>query len=232
MVEMNNLFGMVEPLTTTELLANYWHFLRSIDEKERAALGPLEIVLKSRAVARGWPIGLKNQTLALLTDNELNAKTAMTFVDIAEVSSVSFFGVHAILPFVTGGAIARSPLERRATHSEAKQRLLQICEDIKATWPAKIYFEADPTTHSIDELTNLNEVMTAILNALKEFQTNDLIWSELLESKGLHIVNALDMKDMAITKRESGDIEVAFRFSRALPKNLDDRVLSLFSAVF
>ncbi len=229
---MNNLFDVVEPLATTELLANYWHFLKAINEKERAVLGPIEIVLKSRTVARGWPIGLKNQTLALISEAELSTKSVVVFVDITEVSSVSFHNVHNILPFVTAGALSRSPLERRATHHEAKQMLLQICEDIRKTWPTRIYFETDPTTHSIDELTNLNEVMSATFKALRSFEENPLIWSELLESKGLHVLNALDMKNIAFSRRESGDIEIAFRFSRALPKSLDDKVLSLFSAVF
>lgn len=229
---MNNLFGVVEPLETTELLANYWHFLKGIDDKQRATLGPIEVVLKSRAVARGWPIGLKNQTLALMSESELSAKTTVVFVDIKEVSSVSFFGAHLILPFVTAGALARSPLERRQTHAEAKQTLLQVCEDIRNLWSTRIYFETDPTTHSIDELTNLNEVMQATLDAIQTMKNDPIVWAELQESKGLHIVNAMEMKDIAVSARESGDIEIAFRFSRALPKNLDDRILSLFSALF
>lgn len=229
---MNNLFDVVEPLAPTELIANYWHFLKNVSESERSALGPIEVVLKSRTVARGWPIGLRNQTLALISESELSVKSMVAFIDISEVSSVSFYGVHNILPFVTAGAIARSPLERRTSHADVKQDLLHVLEDIRQTWPTRIYFETDPTTHSVDEMMNLGQVMQATLAVVRSFQGQPVIWAELMESKGLHVVNALDMKDIAITRRENGDIEIAFRFSRALPKNLDDRVLSLFSAVF
>lgn len=229
---MNKLFDLVEPVQTSELIANYWHFLKSIDEKQRAALGPIEVVLKSRTVGRGWPVGLKNQTLALMTELDMTAKSAVVFIDISEVSSVAFMSAHMVLPFVTAGAVARSPLEKRATHSEAKQRLLQICEEIRKKWSTRIYFDADPTTLAVDELLNLNEVMLSVLKSVIALQENELTGSELADCKGLHVINALDMRDMAVTRRDSGEIELAFNFSRALPKNLDDQLMSLFVAVF
>ena len=73
---MNTLFSLVEPLPTTETLANYWHFLKSIDEKDREALG-------------------------------------------------------RILPFISDGAISRSPLERRMNDDDAKAQLLHELEELK-----------------------------------------------------------------------------------------------------
>lgn len=229
---MNNLFNFIEPLSTTEMLANYWHFLKSIDEKERASLGPIEVVLKSRAVSRGWPVGLKNQTLALLSEPTLSVKSAVAFVDIGEVSSVAFSGVHLILPFITAGAIARSPLERKISHTEAKARLLSVCEDIKKVWSARIYFEVDPTTHSLDELINLTDVCGALLQAIYSQQENSMIAEELREVHAFHVLNSEDMKDIALTRRESGEVELAFHFSRALPKNLDDTMSTLLLSIF
>lgn len=229
---MNNLFNIIEPLTTTEMLANYWHFLKSIDEKERSTLGPIEVVLKSRAVSRGWPVGLKNQTLALLSEQTLSTKSAIIFVDIGEVSSVAFSGVHLILPFISAGAIARSPLERKVSHAEAKTKFLSVCEEIKTVWSARIYFEVDPMTYSIDELINLTDVCSALLKAIYSQQENSLIADELRDVHAFHVLNSAEMKDIALTRRESGEVELAFHFSRALPKNLDDTMSALLVSIF
>lgn len=229
---MNSIFDVVEPLPPSELLANYWHFLKSIGDEERAKLGPVEVALKSRTVARGWPVALKNQVLALVSEASLTMKSGLIFIDISDVSSVSFFSAHLVLPFATAGAISRSPLETRATYAEVKAQLVQLCEELRKVWPMKIYFDADPKTRSIDELTNLNEVLTAVAHALVTLQDNPLSWNDLLESNALYIVNGEDMKEIAVSRREDGGVELAFRFSRALPKNLDEKLTSLFSAVF
>ncbi len=229
---MNHLFNVIEPLSTTEMLANYWHYLKSIDDKERASLGPIEVTLKSRAISRGWPVGLKNQTLALLSEQTLTAKSAIVFLDIGDVSSVAFSGAHMILPFITAGAIARSPLERKISSTEAKSRFLAVCEEIKSVWSARIYFEVDPMTYSVDELINLGDVSHALLKAIRSQQDNAHLLDELQDSRALHIINSDDMKDVALTRRESGEIELAFHFSRALPKNLDDTMAALLLSIF
>lgn len=229
---MNTLFGMIEPLSTTEMLANYWHFLKSIDAEERDSLGPIEVVLKSRTVARGWPVGLKNQTLALLTDPEITAKSALVFVDIAEVSAVTFSAAHMILPFVSAGAISRSPLEQRMTHEAAKKELLYVLEQLKQVWPARVYFDADPMGHGVDELMNLADVLRALLGAVQKHGENPVVFEELQTMKAFHIANSPDMKDVALSRRESGEIELAFHFSRALPKNLDETIATLFVSMF
>lgn len=228
---MHNFFEYVEPLPPAELISNYWHFLRSIDASERKALGPIELVLRSRAVARGWPVALKNQTLALVSEVEVSPKTELSFVDISEVSKVCFFGAHMVLPFVTAGAVARSPLAVRVSHADLKQRLSEVCAEIRETWPTRIYFDTDPTTHGSDELINLNTVLTSVVVALEELQKDPIVNAELNDCMSFHIVNAMDMKDIALTLKESGEIELAFRFSRALPKNLDEKILTLFSGI-
>lgn len=229
---MNNFFELVEPLPPAELIANYWHFLKSLDPLDRKTLGPIELVLRSRAVARGWPVALKNQTLALISDVELSSKTEVSFVEIADVSKVTFFGAHMVLPFITGGAVARSPLLVREAHSELKLRLSKVCEEIRERWRTKIYFEKDPTTHGVDELINLNAVLSSVVTALVELQKDPIVKAELDDCLSFHVIDATDMKDIALTLKESGELELSFRFSRALPKNLDEKVLTLFSGIF
>lgn len=229
---MNTLFNQIEPLSTSEMLANYWHFLKSIEASERDALGPIEVILKSRTVARGWPVGLKNQTLALLTDPELTAESALVFIDITEVNSVTFSEAHLILPFVSGGAISRSPLERRMTHEESKEQLLQVCEELKSVWPTRMYFDSDPMNLGVDELMNLTDVLRALLDTIQKHGENPLVFEELQATKAFHISNAPDMKDVSLSRRESGEIELAFHFSRALPKSLDETMATLFVSMF
>ncbi len=182
-------------------------------------------------MARGWPVALKNQVLALVTESTLTVKSVLCFVDISEVSSVSFYSAHTVLPFATGGAIARSPLEHRATFAETKDRLLRICEELRRAWPMKIYFDVDPTTRTVDELTNLNLVLQAMLRAVVAVQSEPVPWAELSESRSFYVVNSDDMKDIAISRREDGGVELSFRFSRALPKNLDEAIASLLGAI-
>jgi hypothetical protein len=96
----------------------------------------------------------------------------------------------------------------------------------------KIYFDADPTSRSIDELTNLNHVLRAFVRGLASLQSDAIAWQDLLESSSFYVVNSEDMKDIAVSRREDGAVELAFRFSRALPKNLDEKVASLMHAIF
>ena len=229
---MNTLFSLVEPLPTTETLANYWHFLKSIDSKDREALGPIEVILKYRAVARGWPVGLKNQTLALLTEVHISEKSALVFLDITEVSSVTFSEVHRILPFVSDGAISRSPLERRMDYKEAKDQLLHALEELKKVWPAKIYFDADPMSHGVDELMNLSEVLRSLQTAVRKHQDSPLILEEMRTMSAIHISDSSEMKGIALFRRDSGEVELTFHFSRALPKKIDETISSLFVSMF
>ena len=229
---MHNFFELVEPLPPAELIANYWHYLKSIEASERNALGPLDLVLRSTAVARGWPVALKNQTLALISEVDLTAQTEISFVDITEVAKVGFSSAHLVLPFVTGGAVARSPLAVRVTHSELKQRLSNICEELREHWPTRIYFDKDPGTLTADELINLNSVLASIVIVLGEMEKNPIVVAELNECRSFHVVNVVDMRDIALSRKDSGEVELAFRFSRALPKNLGDTLLTLFSNIF
>ena len=111
-----HIFGLVEPVPNSEMLGNYWRFLKSIAEADRLLLGPIEIVLKSRAVARGWPVALKNHVMALSSEAALSPKSAVVMVDITDVSTVTFFAAHLVLPLLTDGALARSPFARKMTH--------------------------------------------------------------------------------------------------------------------
>lgn len=93
-----HIFNVVEPVATSEMLGNYWRFLKSLSESERLALGPVEIVTKSRAVARGWPVALKNHVMALSSEAAFSPKSAVLLVDVSEVSTVTFYGAHLVLP--------------------------------------------------------------------------------------------------------------------------------------
>lgn len=229
---MTTLFNLVEPLSTTDVITNYWHFLRSIDEAKRIEFGAMELVLAGHGTVRGWPVGFKNQTIALCTAPVLHKDSSVIYVDITQVISVSFHESHKILPFLTDGAIARSPHEQKPTAKELQTRLLKICEQIRTIWPAKLYFEEDPTTLTVDELMNLNVVMEATLSALKALRENQNVWNEVQEFNALHVCNALEMRDVSVSKRESTELELAFRFSRALPRNINDIVMTLMAGLF
>lgn len=225
------IFGLVEPVPTAEMLGNYWRFLKSISESERLNLGPVEIVLKSRAVARGWPVALKNHVMALSSEPALSLKTAVVLVDITDVSTVTFFGAHLVLPLLTDGALARSPFARKMTHQEATVALTKICEEIRAEWSAKLFFEQDPTKYPVDEIINLVTVLTAVHNVVVHLQERPHLWSPFQECLGLHIVNETEAKGLAMIRRPDDELELSFRFARALPSNVSDTMLALFNSV-
>ncbi len=225
------IFGLVEPVPTSEMLGNYWRFLKSISEEDRLLLGPVEIVLKSRAVARGWPVALKNHVMALNSEAALSPKSAVVLVDISEVSSVTFFAAHLVLPLLTDGALARSPFARKITHEEAALSLTKVCEEIRLDWSAKLYFEKDPTKYPVDEIINLLTVLTAVKNAIVTLQETPQVWAAFQECAGFHIVNETESKGLSMIRRADDDLELSFRFARALPTNVADTILALFNSV-
>lgn len=226
-----HIFGLVEPVPTAEMLGNYWRFLKSINEAERLLLGPVEIVLKSRAVARGWPVALKNHVMALSSEAALSPKSAVVLVDITDVSTVTFFAAHLVLPLLTDGALARSPFARKMTHQEAATALTKICEEIRTDWSAKLFFEQDPTKYPVDEIINLVTVLTAVRNVILHLQETPQLWSAFQECAGLHIVNETESKGLSMIRRSDDELELSFRFARALPSNVSDTMLALFNSV-
>lgn len=220
------LFGHLEPLSTLEMLTNYWHFLRSLDETKRAMLGPVEIFVSGQASIRGWPVGFKNPTMAVASAPTLTRECRISYVDIANATSVQFHDVHLILPFVTDGALSRSPHETKPAAADLKNQLLKSCEKLRGIWPAKIYFEEDPTNLAIDEMMNLNTVIDSILKAVPTLQENALMWDEMMEFKAFHIINARDSREILIGRRDSTEIEISFHFSRSLPGNVADMILT------
>ncbi|MDZ4083080.1 MAG: hypothetical protein U1E10_09100, partial [Bdellovibrionales bacterium] len=214
-----------------EMLGNYWRFLKSINEAERLLLGPVEIVLKSRAVARGWPVALKNHVMALSSEAALSPKSAVVLVDITDVSTVTFFAAHLVLPLLTDGALARSPFARKMTHQEAATALTKICEEIRTDWSAKLFFEQDPTKYPVDEIINLVTVLTAVRNVILHLQETPHLWSAFQECSGLHIVNETESKGISMIRRSDDELELSFRFARALPSNVSDTMLALFNSV-
>ncbi|MBN8539002.1 MAG: hypothetical protein J0L82_01345 [Deltaproteobacteria bacterium] len=225
------IFGLVEPVPTAEVLGNYWRFLKSISETDRLLLGPIEIVLRSRAVARGWPVALKNHVMALSSESALSPKSAVVFVDISDVSTVTFFAAHLVLPLLTDGALARSPFARKMTHQEATLSLTKICEEIRTEWSAKLFFEQDPTKYPVDEIINLVTVLSAVRNVILQLQDTPQLWSPFQECSGLHIVNETESKGLSMIRRPDDELELSFRFARALPSNVADTMLALFNSV-
>lgn len=225
------IFGLVEPVTNAEMLGNYWRFLKSISEEERLSLGPIEIVLQSRAVARGWPVALKNHVMALSSEAALSPKSSVVMVDVTAVSTVTFFAAHLVLPLLTDGALARSPFARKMTHQEATGSLTKVCEDIRRHWSAKLYFEQDPTKYPVDEIINLVTVLSSVRNVVLQLQETPHIWSSFQECSGLHIVNESESKGLSLIRRTDDELELSFRFARALPSNVSDTMLALFNSV-
>lgn len=225
------IFGHVEPVPTAEMLGNYWRFLKSITETERLLLGPVEIVLKSRAVGRGWPVALKNHVMALSSEAALSPKSAVILVDISDVSTVTFFAAHLVLPLLTDGAVARSPFARKMTHQEATHALTKICEEIRAEWSATLYFEQDPTKYPVDELVNLVTVLTTVRNVIVQLQETPRLWAPFQECSGLHIVNETDAKGIEMIRRPDDQLELSFRFARALPSSVSETLFALFNSV-
>ncbi len=226
-----HIFNVVEPVATSEMLGNYWRFLKSLSESERLALGPVEIVTKSRAVARGWPVALKNHVMALSSEAAFSPKSAVLLVDVSEVSTVTFYGAHLVLPFLTDGAMARSPFGKKATHAEATAALTAVCEQIRQNWSARLFFEEDPTTHPVDEIINLVTVLSAVYKVVQVLQENPQAWSAFQECTGLHIINDPEAKALSMIRRPDDEFELSFRFARALPGNVTDFVMALFNSV-
>ncbi len=224
-------FNVVEPVANSEMLGNYWRFIKTLRDSERQSLGPVEIVTKSRAVARGWPVALKNHVMALSSEAVFTPKSAIALVDITEVSTVTFFGAHLVLPFLTDGAVARSPFGKKVTHAEATAALTQVCEQIRKNWSAKLYFEEDPTAQPVDEVINLVTVLTAVHKVILSLQENPQVWAAFQECTGLHIINDPEAKAMSMIRRTDDELELSFRFARALPGNVVDFVLALFNSV-
>lgn len=231
LVVKEHIFGLIEPVPTAEMLGNYWRFLKSITEAERLVLGPVEVVLKSRAVARGWPVALKNHVMALSSEVALSPKSSVVLVDITDVSAVTFFAAHLVLPLLTDGALARSPFARKMTHQEATTALTKICEEIRSEWSAKLFFEQDPTKYPVDEIINLVSVLTSVRNVVLHLQEAPHLWSPFQECSGLHIVNELESKGLSMIRRSDDELELSFRFARALPTNVSDTMLALFTSV-
>ena len=229
---MNHLFDQIEPLTTVEMLVRYWHYLRSIDETSRAQLGPLTIVVESQGSIRGWPVGFKNQTLALSTESQLSAKCGVVFVDISKVLVVGFSEIHRLLPFITSGAVSRSPLEEKPSREAAQQELLLVCENLRQELPAKIFFDRDPTLFDIDDVLNLNEVLRGLVRSLQHLRSVRDVDGDLSDVRGLHIVNTPNAKELSIVLNDGGEMELSFSFSRALPSNMDDQIDSLLASLF
>lgn len=226
-----HVFNVVEPVSTSEMLGNYWRFLKSLGESDRMALGPIEVVTKSRATARGWPVALKNHVMALSSDAAFTPKSSVTMVEIGEVATVTFYGAHLVLPFLTDGAMARSPFEQKVTHAEAIATLTSICEQIRKNWSARLYFEEDPTSHPVDEIINLVAVLTAVHRVVLMLQENPQAWAAFQECSGFHIINDPEAKAMSMIRRADEELELSFRFARALPGNVNDFVLALFNSV-
>jgi len=226
-----HIFNVVEPVATSEMLGNYWRFLKSLSESERLSLGPVEIVTKSRAAVRGWPVALKNHVMALSTEAAFSPKSAVILVDISEVSTVTFFGAHLVLPFLTDGAMARSPFGKKVTHAEATAALTAVCEQIRQNWSARLFFEEDPTTHQVDEIINLVTVLAAVHKVVLVLQQNPRAWSAFQECTGLHIINDPDAKALSMIRRPDDELELSFRFARALPGSVTDSVMALFNSV-
>lgn len=231
LTQKEHIFGLVEPVTNAEMLGNYWRFLKSISEEERLSLGPIEIVLQSRAVARGWPVALKNHVMALSSEAALSPKSSVVMVDVTAVSTVTFFAAHLVLPLLTDGALARSPFARKMTHQEATGSLTKVCEDIRRHWSAKLYFEQDPTKYPVDEIINLVTVLSSVRNVVLQLQETPHIWSSFQECSGLHIVNESESKGLSLIRRTDDELELSFRFARALPSNVSDTMLALFNSV-
>ncbi len=232
MALMDHLFDRIEPLTIVEQIVRYWHFLRSLDGSSRAELGPLTLFVEANGSVRGWPIGLKNQTLALSTEAELSSMSAVIFVDLSRVVVVGFDEVHRVLPFITSGAVSRSPLEEKPTRAAAQNQLLRICEDLKLELPAKIFFDRDPTLFGIDDVLNLNEFLTCFVGALRRLRSTRKVDGELSEVRGLHIINAPGAKDISLGLSDGGEMELSLSFSRALPSNLAEQIDSLLVSIF
>ncbi len=229
---MSALFGLVEPLSTADLISNYWHFLRSISEEERQSLGSIEVFLATGAVLRGWPVSLKNHTLCISTSAPILENTSVAFIELSQISAIAFNQAHRVVRFITAGAMSRSPLQAKPTPDEAKKYLHKICEAVRKSWRAKIFFESDPSQLPIDELLNLNEVMEAFWRALGNLSENAAVWGALSEIKALHVVNSDDHPEFSISLRHDDEIELSFRFSRALPTNVDELVLTLLTGIF
>lgn len=229
---MNHLFDQIEPLTTVEMLVRYWHYLRSIDETSRDQLGPLTVIVETQGPIRGWPVGLKNQTLALSTESQLSPKCGVVFVDVTKVVVVGFAEIHRLLPFITSGAVSRSPLEQKPTRESAQRELLSVCEDLRQELPAKIFFDRDPVLFDIDDVLNLNEVLRCLVRSLRQLRTTRDVDRDLSDISGLHVVNVPAAKDVSIVVSDAGEMELAFSFSRALPSNMVDQVDSLLASLF
>lgn len=227
---MNVLFDIVEPLTTAELISRYWHFLKSLEAPARSQLGPVLVTLSSQAVIRGWPVGLMNHTLALATERELSPQCGVTYVGVEIIQSITITEAHRVLPFVTNGALSRSPHEQKPTKDLVRQQLKKECEVLRDLWSVKIFFDRDPNLLTVDELLNVTEAVKCVCKSVEALQQSQSSMLELADISGFHILNATDAKDFSLIRNAEGELELSFSFGRALPSNLYDRIYSLFTS--
>lgn len=227
---MSILFNKTETHTPGEIISSYWHYLRSSQEAERSQIGSLELFLSTGAVIRGWPIGFKNQTLCLQSTADVTEATSIAYIDVNQVVGVGFSEAHRIIRFISGGAVARSPLEKKPAREKVQAVFLKTCEKLRELTQAKLYFDSDPNSLELDELINLTEVLTAFRSSVEQRVSQSEPAKALNQLSAIQISDA-DQPTLTISLENETEVEISFKFSRALPSNIREQVYQLVSGL-